>query len=117
MRILILVAILVNLSAAALGQPTVATLRFEVADVHVSAPVATNGQGVSAGMRAGQYELRRASMLDLIRTAWGVDADRVQGGPAWLVGAHQEPARIVVATRTGPPRGRRGNVRTCVSDM
>jgi uncharacterized protein (TIGR03435 family) len=34
--------------------------------------------------RAGRYEIRYASMLDLIDTAYGVDADTVVGGPAWL---------------------------------
>jgi uncharacterized protein (TIGR03435 family) len=34
--------------------------------------------------RAGRYELRRATMVDLIRTAYAVDADKVVGGPFWL---------------------------------
>lgn len=32
----------------------------------------------------GRYELRNATAVDLIRTAWGVDADSVTGGPDWL---------------------------------
>src|SRR5579863_10001801 len=32
----------------------------------------------------GRYELRNASLVDLIRTAWSVDADKVVGGPDWL---------------------------------
>ena len=32
----------------------------------------------------GRYELRNASMADLIQTAWDVDADSVVGGPDWL---------------------------------
>jgi uncharacterized protein (TIGR03435 family) len=32
----------------------------------------------------GRYELRNASLVDLIRTAWGVDPDKVVGGPDWL---------------------------------
>jgi len=35
-------------------------------------------------LRDGRYELRRATMLDLIKTAFGVDADTVLGGPGWL---------------------------------
>jgi uncharacterized protein (TIGR03435 family) len=31
-----------------------------------------------------QYELRKATMLDLIRTAYNVAADKVLGGPSWL---------------------------------
>ena len=34
--------------------------------------------------RDGRYELRRATMVDLIRTAYAVDADKVVGGPHWL---------------------------------
>jgi uncharacterized protein (TIGR03435 family) len=32
----------------------------------------------------GRYELRNATLVDLIRTAWSVDADKVVGGPDWL---------------------------------
>jgi uncharacterized protein (TIGR03435 family) len=32
----------------------------------------------------GRYELHNASAVDLIRTAWGVAADGVSGGPDWL---------------------------------
>lgn len=32
----------------------------------------------------GRYELRNATAVDLIRTAWNVDADTVVGGPDWL---------------------------------
>ncbi len=32
----------------------------------------------------GRYELRNATALDLIRTAWEVEADGISGGPEWL---------------------------------
>ena len=35
-------------------------------------------------LRGGRYDLRDATMLDLITTAYGVDADSVLGGPSWL---------------------------------
>jgi uncharacterized protein (TIGR03435 family) len=35
-------------------------------------------------VRDGRYELRNATMVDLIRTAHTVDADKVLGGPNWL---------------------------------
>jgi uncharacterized protein (TIGR03435 family) len=56
---------------------------FEIADVHASAPFknATMQGGV---LRNGRYEIRRATMLDLIRSAYGVSPDTVVGGPAWL---------------------------------
>jgi len=34
--------------------------------------------------RNGRYELRNASMVDLIRTAYDVSEDRVSGGPSWI---------------------------------
>jgi uncharacterized protein (TIGR03435 family) len=34
--------------------------------------------------RAGRYEIRNATMVDLIRTAYTVDPENVLGGPSWL---------------------------------
>jgi uncharacterized protein (TIGR03435 family) len=51
-------------------------------DIHASAP------NTILEMRSrfvrGRYELRNATLLDLIRTAWSVDAERIEGGPGWL---------------------------------
>src|SRR5579884_661072 len=56
---------------------------FEVADVHV-----TRGgifPQMSGGiLRGTRYEIRNASMVDLIKTAFDVDDEKVVGGPAWL---------------------------------
>jgi uncharacterized protein (TIGR03435 family) len=35
-------------------------------------------------LRGDRFDLRRATMLDLIRTAWNVDPERIFGGPDWL---------------------------------
>ena len=35
-------------------------------------------------VRAGRYEIRTATMLDLVSTAYGMDPERVYGGPNWL---------------------------------
>lgn len=35
-------------------------------------------------MRAGHNAWRNATVVDLIRTAWGIDASQVIGGPEWL---------------------------------
>jgi uncharacterized protein (TIGR03435 family) len=56
---------------------------FEIADVHVSAHV-SNPNLRGGVLRAGRYEIRTATMVDLIRTAYGIDADKVLGGPSWL---------------------------------
>ena len=56
---------------------------FEVADVHASLPVAH--PSLRGGfIRGGRYDLRNATMVDLIAAAWGVDPDKVAGGPNWL---------------------------------
>ncbi|HEV2688399.1 MAG TPA: TIGR03435 family protein, partial [Bryobacteraceae bacterium] len=56
---------------------------FELADVHPSRHV-TNPFMRGGVLRAGRYDVRTASMLELIGAAYGVDADKVQGGPSWL---------------------------------
>jgi uncharacterized protein (TIGR03435 family) len=35
-------------------------------------------------LRAGRYEIHNANMVDLVRTAYGVDAENVVGGPNWV---------------------------------
>jgi uncharacterized protein (TIGR03435 family) len=71
--------ILALLCATAFGQT------FEAADVQVS-PRAANPYTYASGgvLRGGRYDLRKATMLDLIKKAWDVDTDTVFGGPNWL---------------------------------
>jgi uncharacterized protein (TIGR03435 family) len=55
----------------------------QIADIHASSNLLyPRMQG--GVVRFGRYELRQATMLDLIATAYGVDPDTVFGGPAWL---------------------------------
>src|SRR5258706_5455717 len=70
------------LFSAAFGQSH-ARATFEIADVHVS-PRSNNANMSGGVLRSGRYELRKATMVDLIRTAYGVDAEHVVGGPSWL---------------------------------
>src|SRR5271168_533786 len=56
---------------------------FEIADVHVS-PHRTFPFMDGGMLRGDRYNLRQATMVDLISTAYGVDAKSVQGGPPWL---------------------------------
>jgi len=60
--------------------------RFEAADVHASPHTDNNFNLFMRGpqTRAGRYEIRTATMVDLISTAYGVDGDKVYGGPNWL---------------------------------
>ena len=70
------------LSAVASGQSTDSKPAFALADVHVSPRSTTPLMRVLS--RAGRYEIRNATMVDLIRTAYPVDAENVLGGPSWL---------------------------------
>lgn len=69
------------LACTAFGQTD--TPQFETADVHVSAH--TPNPNMRGGfIRGGRYEIRAANMVDLIRVAFAVDADKVLSGPSWL---------------------------------
>jgi uncharacterized protein (TIGR03435 family) len=70
-------------SGMAFGQSTEATPKFEIADVHVSAKT-TNPFVRTGPAHGGRYEVKTATMVDLIRIAWGFDPDKVVGGPSWL---------------------------------
>jgi uncharacterized protein (TIGR03435 family) len=74
------------LMAGAVFSQTVGTApppRFEIADVHATRN--TTLQSIRGPIyRAGRYELRVASMVGLICTAYGIDNDKVLGGPNWL---------------------------------
>ena len=65
----------------AFSQSSETAPRFEIADVHVNA-TASYFRAPSVG--GGRYGLKGATMVDLIRTAYGFDADKVVGGPSWL---------------------------------
>ena len=71
------------LLGAAFGQPAD---KFEASDVHASPHSDNNFNLFMRGpqTRAGRYEIRTATMVDLISAAYGVDGDKVYGGPNWL---------------------------------
>lgn len=81
-------SILMGLGVAALAAATAMAQTppaFEAADVHVNPPTLSPNQGVRPGaIRNGVYEVGNATMLDLIRIAYRVEADKVLGGPSWL---------------------------------
>jgi uncharacterized protein (TIGR03435 family) len=70
------------LSIAAVGQTTEQRPAFETADVHGSPQGTTPVFRTS--FRGQRYEVHNASMVDLIRTAYSVEAEKVFGGPSWL---------------------------------
>jgi uncharacterized protein (TIGR03435 family) len=77
-------AVAALLSTGLIAQSS-STASFDVADVHVR-PHSTNPLPVANGgfIRDGRYNLRNATMLDLISRAYGVNPDTVLGGPNWL---------------------------------
>ncbi|HEY1753781.1 MAG TPA: TIGR03435 family protein [Bryobacteraceae bacterium] len=105
-------SVLVSLSAVVSGQNITAAAApaFEIADVHVSSK--TVNPYMSGGvLRGSRYEIRRATMVDLIRLAYGLDDPiMVQGGPSWLdldrfdviakapAGATQDSAKLMLQT-------------------
>jgi uncharacterized protein (TIGR03435 family) len=74
---------IVFIASIALAHDSQAVPTFQVADVHKSAP-ATNPAMQGGVLHGGRIEIRRATMLDLIKTAYSVDPDKVFGGPTWL---------------------------------
>jgi uncharacterized protein (TIGR03435 family) len=83
MRVCLCLCLVALLSAAAFSQSTETAPEFEVADVHNSPR--TDDPIVRGPFYTGvRYELRFATMLDLIRIAYHMDPEKVFGGPSWL---------------------------------
>jgi len=69
--------------ASLLGQTTDSKLL--IADVHTSPHSSTPNVNMRSGFyKGGRYEVRQATMVDLISLAYGVNSDRILGGPSWL---------------------------------
>src|SRR6476661_330355 len=70
------------LSAVLSGQSATPRPAFEVAAIQASTrPTPGMRGGVLRGTR---YDIRNATMVDLIRTAYNVQPERISGGPSWL---------------------------------
>jgi len=114
MRTLAGVSLIFLLSGAAVCQAPA----FDIADVHVSPRSdwsKTPAHLMQGGFLSGdRYELRRATMLDLIRTAYNVDADKVYGGPSWL---DYDRFEIVAKTKSGTrPEALRAMLQTLLEE-
>ncbi len=81
MRAFTFVSLAVLLSGVAFAQA--ATPAFDIADVHAS-PKSMTPRMSGGVLRGNRFDIRQASMVDLIHTAYGVDADKVLGGPSWV---------------------------------
>ena len=81
-RLLAAVGAAALLSAAVSGQAPASRPAFQVAGIQVSSRL---NPGMRGGvLRGNRYELRNATMVDLIRTAYNVQPERITGGPSWL---------------------------------
>lgn len=59
--------------------------RFEVTDVRASAPALNFFTYASGGfLRGNYYSLHKATLLDLIRIAYQIAPENIDGGPNWL---------------------------------
>jgi len=78
----IVAAFLISVAGCmAFGQAADTRPRFVAADVH---PVPGILAMRTVPIHGGRYELRNATMLDLVGAAYGFDQDKVFGGPSWL---------------------------------
>ena len=75
--------LLCGVARIALSQSPDAAPKFEIADVHTS-PKSSNMYFRTPVAKGGRYEIKMATMVDLIRTAYGYEADKILGGPNWL---------------------------------
>jgi uncharacterized protein (TIGR03435 family) len=66
------------------GQQSDAPPKFEIADVHVSAKGRNQFPRGGGPARGGRFEMKTATMVDLIRTAYGYSPDRILEGPNWI---------------------------------
>jgi hypothetical protein len=85
----------------ALGQVAEVSDKFEIADVHVSpkstsggGPMGMNNQFARTGpVRGGRYEVKTASMVDLIRIAYGYASALARNVPPMLL--RSDPVSLV----------------------
>jgi len=75
------------LSGSGYAQTAGNTPKFDAVDISLRARTGTTNQPTMTGgvLRGGRYDLRNATMVDMIRTAYSInDPDLIVGGPAWL---------------------------------
>ncbi len=82
---------------AAAQQPATSP-SFDAADVHISAPGATEEEGISAD---GRMEFHGATLLRLISFAYGLQPKYILGGPNWI---DVERYEVIAKTAAGTSR-------------
>ena len=81
-RLLVAIGVAALLAGSVQGQAPITRPAFDIAGIQIS----TRPQpGMRGGiLRGTRYEIRNATMVDLIRTAYSVQPERISGGPSWL---------------------------------
>jgi len=90
MRVCVILGMAALIPAAAFSQPAESTLKsdvstpkFDVSDVHNS-PRTSQPFVRGPFFSNGRYELRFATMVDMVAMAYGVEPEKVAGGPNWV---------------------------------
>ena len=85
MKRAIIGTVLLNCAAwLAFGQPAETPPKFEIAYVHASPKPTSQNQFIrTAPVRNDRYEVKYATMVDLVRLAYGFTPDKILGGPSW----------------------------------
>src|SRR5215475_5042749 len=73
------IAVLLLSSGSAFAE----TPAFAAADIHPSPSAAVPFMDIGF-LPGGRYQIRNATLVDLIKTAWSIDGESVGGGPPWL---------------------------------
>jgi uncharacterized protein (TIGR03435 family) len=73
-------------------------LAFESVEIRASAP--NTMPQMRSRFGNGRYELHNATAVDLIRTAWGMEAAGISGGPDWLDLNRDDVSAMASATAT-----------------
>src|SRR6478672_677580 len=111
-RLLLGLGAVALVSVPVLGQSPADPKAFDVASIQVST---RPNPGMRGGiLRGDRYELRNATMVDLIRTAYGVQPERISGGPSWLEWSRWDIA--AVAPEGTPPAQLQGMLKTLLAE-
>ena len=99
-------------SALVLAQAPASRPAFDVAGIQIST---RPNPGMRGGiLRGTRYELRNATMADLIRTAYNVQPERITGGPSWIEWNRFDIAAL--APEGTPPERVREMLKTLLAD-
>ena len=111
-RLLYLLAIAALLTSPVLGQAPAPRAAFEIAGIQASTRTQPGMRG--GVLRGNRYELRNATMVDLIRTAYNVQPEKISGGPSWLEWNRFDIAAL--APEKTPPDRLREMLKTLLAD-